>query len=78
MFHALSEILAHKINLPAERIEPEATQEDIDLDSLAIVELSVALEEDFGVRISEEELRDAPTIGDIARLVEQRRATTTA
>lgn len=74
MFEKLRSVLVDRVQLPAQHIEPRATLEDIDLDSLAMVELSVALEEEIGVQIGEDELKGASTVSDIVQLVEQRSA----
>lgn len=51
-------------------VEPEAlteasTLESLDLDSLLIVELSVAVEKEFGVVLDETELASDRTIGEV-------------
>ena len=49
----------------------DATLTDLELDSLAIVELSVIIEEQLGVQLTEEDLK--PTLGEFCRIIEQRR-----
>ncbi|MBE9375975.1 acyl carrier protein [Saccharopolyspora sp. HNM0983] len=71
MFQTLHEILVDRIRIAPDGIAPEATPEDIDLDSLAMVELSVALEE-VGIAITEGELKHVATVGDIAELMQER------
>ena len=57
------------------RVEPErATEEarfgdDLKADSLDLVELVMALEERYDVRIPEEELEDIVTVGDALNLL---------
>ncbi|UMP06848.1 acyl carrier protein [Amycolatopsis sp. EV170708-02-1] len=72
MFEVLQEILVDKLKIPAAEVRAEVTPEDADLDSLTIVELSMVLEKEFGIEISEDEIKSAATLGDIARLMEQR------
>jgi acyl carrier protein len=43
--------------------------EDLDADSLALVEVVMALEERFDLRIPEDELADVATIGDAVDVV---------
>ncbi|MEV6332661.1 phosphopantetheine-binding protein [Streptomyces sp. NPDC051909] len=71
MFENLKEILVLKLKMPPEHIVPEATKEDIELDSLAAVELSVILGE-RGITISDDELLEAATVGEMAKLIESR------
>ncbi|MFC3452573.1 acyl carrier protein [Amycolatopsis speibonae] len=72
MFEVLQEILVGKLKIPAVEVRADVTPEDADLDSLTIVELSMVLEKEFGIEISEDEIKRAETLGDIARLMEQR------
>lgn len=55
-----------------EQVTPEATREDVELDSLAVVELSLLLEKELGMNISDDELLELDTIGEMAELMEQR------
>jgi acyl carrier protein len=52
------------------RIVPEAKfGDDLDADSLDLVELVMALEEEFGVEVPEEELEGIETVGQAYNLV---------
>jgi acyl carrier protein len=72
MFEKLKEILVNKLKVSPEQITPEATREDIELDSLAVVELSLVLETELGVSVSDDELLEAETVGDMLAIIEQR------
>ncbi|MGY0055324.1 acyl carrier protein [Streptomyces sp. LZ34] len=74
MFDILKEILVNKLKVTPEQVVPEATKDDVELDSLAVVELSLVLDKEFGIVISDDELLEMPTIGDMARLMEERSA----
>ncbi|MEU1595619.1 acyl carrier protein [Streptomyces sp. NPDC005708] len=74
MFENVKEILVNKLKVDPEQITPEATREDIELDSLAVVELSLVLETELGVSVSDDELLEAETVGDMVALIEQRSA----
>ncbi|MGR3938412.1 acyl carrier protein [Streptomyces sp. BRA346] len=74
MFETLKEVLVGKLKATSEKITPEATVEEAELDSLSIVELSIILEKDFTITITDDELLAAPTIGDMAKLIEERNA----
>lgn len=75
MFETLKEILSSKLEVAPEKITPEATVEDAEMDSLSVVELSIILEKDLAIAISDDELLAAPTIGDIATLMKERNST---
>jgi acyl carrier protein len=59
---------------PADRIRPEATLGELDVDSLTTVEISIRVERDLGVTVGDHELGPDLTLADIARLVDARRA----
>ncbi|MEU2425321.1 acyl carrier protein [Streptomyces rubradiris] len=71
MFEKLKEILVNKLKVTPEQITLDATMEDIELDSLAVVELSLVLETELGVSVSDDELLEAETVGDMVALIEQ-------
>jgi acyl carrier protein len=71
MFEKLKEILVNKLKVTPEQITLEATLEDIELDSLAVVELSLVLETELGVSVSDDELLEAETVGDMVALIEK-------
>lgn len=75
MFEILKEILVDKLKVDPSRITPQATREEAELDSLAVVELSMLLDKEYGVVISDDELMEADTIGEMARMMNERRAT---
>ena len=54
------------------QITPEATFESLDADSLDLVELVMALEEEFDVNVEEEELEGVTTIQGAFSLVESK------
>ena len=52
------------------KVTPEASfADDLDADSLDLVELVMALEEEFGVEVPEEELEGVTTVGHAFDLV---------
>ena len=58
------------LSVEADQVTPEARfAEDLDADSLDLVELVMGLEEEFDITVEEEELQDLPTIGDAFKLI---------
>jgi acyl carrier protein len=47
----------------------DTTWEELDVDSLDLVELVQSLEDEYGVRIEDEQLKDVKSVGDAVRLV---------
>ncbi len=61
------------LSVDIEKITPEASFEnDLEADSLDVVELIMALEEEFGIEIPEEELEGIETIGAAFDLITSR------
>jgi acyl carrier protein len=75
LFDRVQGLLTDKFGIPEDDISPEATFEDLDLDSLDLVEFALAAEEELGVRISDEEAEQLKTLGDAVTLLEQKGAT---
>ncbi|MDH6575408.1 acyl carrier protein [Kitasatospora sp. MAP5-34] len=57
------------IGLDEEQLTPGMMREEAGLDSLAVAELVLVLRREHGVAITEEEVHDAATLGEIAELV---------
>ena len=65
-FEKVKELIAETLNCDLEQVTPQARlAEDLGADSLAAVELSMALEEEFGVTIADEDLPGLKTVGDL-------------
>ena len=63
-------IIADQLEVAAGKLNMETTLEDIDADSLDIVELVMALEEEFDLEISDQEVENIKTVGDIIEYIE--------
>ncbi|WP_405949388.1 phosphopantetheine-binding protein [Streptomyces prunicolor] len=70
---ALTAVLTEKFEVSAERIRPEATLESLDLDSLALAELALALQEQLGVPVAEEETAKHSTVGGLVAALNAKR-----
>lgn len=73
MFEKVKEVLMEAINVDEDMIKMEANlKDDLGIDSLAAVELSLELETEFDVRIGDEELAKLVTVADIVNLLESK------
>jgi acyl carrier protein len=68
-YDALKAILVEQLRVPAVVVTPEATKDDLDLDSLAVAELVAILQEERGLNLDEGEIAGAGTVQDIADLM---------
>jgi acyl carrier protein len=58
------------LSVPEDKVVPEARfAEDLEADSLDLVELVMALEEEFDITVPEEELEGVTTVGQAYQLV---------
>ncbi|QJT06050.1 acyl carrier protein [Streptomyces asoensis] len=71
-YEQLVDILTRLHDAPADRVRPEATLGELDVDSLTTVEISIRIERDLGVTVGEDELGPDLTLGHIAGLVDAR------
>ncbi|MEU6887937.1 acyl carrier protein [Streptomyces viridosporus] len=62
-------LLTTRFGLEEASVSPDMTFGSMELDSLAIVEFSVALQEDFGVPVGEDEVTAENTVDDVAALM---------
>ena len=62
----LSEIVDEIAGVPADEVTPEKTfVDDLDIDSLSMVEIAVAAQDKFGVEIPDDQLKDLKTVQDV-------------
>ena len=69
----MSGLLVDELGLDADKITMDSRfEEDLEVDSLGVVELLMALEDNFGVQIPDEEAEQLTTVGEAVTLVEQK------
>jgi acyl carrier protein len=72
MFEEIKAIIVDVLNCDEEKVVLEASlSEDLDADSLDAVELGMAIEENLGVAISDEDLPNIKTVQDLVDYVEE-------
>ena len=71
MFEKVRDIIVETLGCEAEDVTMEASlMEDLEADSLDAVELNIALEEELGISIADEDRPNMKTVGDIVRYLE--------
>ena len=74
IFEKLCDLISEQFSVEADTITMETTfTEDLGADSMDIVELSMALEEEFGVsEMSEEDIAGIATVGDLVNYLQSK------
>lgn len=68
----IKEIIVEQLGVTADQVTPEAKFiEDLGADSLDTVELVMALEEEFGNEIPDEEAEKLQSVGDVIKYIEE-------
>lgn len=69
-FDKVKEILVENLGVSEEEVKMESDiQEDLGADSLDIVEIVMAIEEEFGVSIPEDQIQNVKTVKNIVDYV---------
>lgn len=70
----LQEIVADKLSVDVKEVTAEASfREDLQADSLDLFEIVMALEDEFGVAISNEDVETIKTVQDAVKYIEERK-----
>ena len=64
-FEKVSDVIVETLGCKAEQVTEQATLEELGADSLAAVELIMALEESTGITIDDADAANLKTVGDI-------------
>ncbi len=73
MFEEIKKLFVECANVDEEEVKPEARlREDLGIDSIYAVELTLQLEEIYGVVIEYEEIEHLLTVDDLVKLVEKK------
>jgi len=71
----LAEIVNEITGIPADDVQLEKSfTDDLDVDSLSMVEVVVAAEEKFGVTIPDDQVKNLKTVGDAVSFIENAQA----
>lgn len=69
VFGHVSHLLVSWFGMSEEEVGADTTLSELDIDSLAIVELGMAVEDELGVRFTEDEISAADTVQDLVRRI---------
>ena len=70
VFEKVKNLFVEELGIDAEKVTMEAKlEEDLEIDSLGIVEVVMAFEDEFGIEIDDDELTDVGTVGQAVNLL---------
>lgn len=74
IFEKLAALIAEQFNVDADSVTMDTSfTDDLNADSVDIVDLSMALEEEFGIEeLGEEEASSISTVGDLVRFLKNK------
>ena len=68
----VKDIIVEQLGVKPDQVTPEAKFiEDLGADSLDTVELNMALEEEFGIEVPDEQAEKLTTVGDVVKYIEE-------
>ncbi|HEX7102990.1 MAG TPA: acyl carrier protein [Nitrolancea sp.] len=72
VFERVQSVVSEQLGVDLEKVTPEAEfVQDLNADSLDLVELIMQLEEEFGVEISDEQAESIVTVGDAFEFIQE-------
>ena len=72
IFEKVRDIICEQFDLEPDQVtENPLLKEDLDADSLDLVDLVMSFEDEFQIEVPEEEVRNIKTVGDIVKYIEE-------
>ncbi len=72
MFEKIQSLIAEELDVNIDDVTPGASiLDDLGADSLDIVELVMALEEEFDVTVEDDEVQKLKTVNDVVQFIEK-------
>lgn len=74
IFEKLKPIIADQLGVKMENITPQSSfKDDFDADSLDMVDLTMEIEDEFAIEISDKVAATLQTVGDVVNYIEKHR-----
>lgn len=71
VFDKVKDLISEQLDVKADEItEDSSIQDDLGADSLDVVDLVMAIEDEFSVEIPEDQVENIKTVGDIVKFIE--------
>lgn len=70
LYDVVADVISGRFNIPREKIQPEASFEDLDLDSLSQIELATTLKKKLGFELSDKEISEISLVREVVEALE--------
>jgi acyl carrier protein len=70
--NTIKDRISKSLHIPVAKLKDEALVKDIVTESFALVEMVIDLQEEFGIRLGQEDLKIIKTIGELTALIAER------
>lgn len=70
-FDQVKEIVANQLSIPAEKITAETTFEQVEADSLDVVEVIMSIESTFNIDLPDGDVEQFKNVGDLSNYVDK-------
>ena len=72
IFEKVRDIICDQFDVEEDAVTPETLlEEDLDADSLDLVDLVMSFEDEFQIEVPEEEIENIKTVGDNVKYIEE-------
>lgn len=71
VFDKVREIICEQLEVNEEDVTMDSTMDDLEADSLDLVDIIMSLEDEFQIEISDEALEGFTSVGDIVNFIEE-------
>jgi len=72
VFEKVRSVIAEQFSIEEDELTMDTTFENLGADSLDVVELIMALEEEFDIEISDEEAETISSVGDVVKFIKDK------
>lgn len=70
VFDKIQELISEQFNIDKDKINKETSFiDDLDADSLDLVEFIMAIEDEFNIEVEDENMEDITTVGDVVNYI---------
>ncbi|MGH3962189.1 MAG: acyl carrier protein [Pseudonocardiaceae bacterium] len=72
LYESVVDVFTGRFGIDRDKVQPDASFDDIDLDSLSQIELATALKKKFAVEITDDEMAEMAVVSEVvAKLAEK-------